>query len=58
MLVYSKKYTKAGLPVPTSTLPDISKESEKWLGVNVLQGGTWKKQRPAQFSLLEDHLVE
>ena len=29
-----------GLPVPTSTLSDILKESKKWLEVKVLDGGT------------------
>lgn len=49
---------RKGLPVPTSTLSDIFKESNKWLEVKIT-GGTWKKkQRAAQFPLLEDHLIE
>ena len=38
---------------------DILKESTKWLEVKPLDDGSWKKkQRTAQFPLLEDHLVE
>lgn len=50
---------KQGLPIPTSTLSDILKEKNKWLNLEVGNGGTWKKkQRKAQFPELEMHLVE
>ena len=34
-----------GLPVPTSTLSDISKEKENWLNLDTASGGSrsWKK---------------
>ena len=40
-------------------MSDILKECQKWLEVNVADGRSWKKkQRTAQFPILEDHLVE
>ena len=46
------------MPVPPSTLSDIFKEKEKWLNIDIGGGGWKKKQRTAQFPLLEEHLVE